>query len=170
MNVLDAFRQDLRYTLRSLRAKPGFAGAVIVTLALGIGANAAMFGIVDRMLFRPPSMLRDPATTHRVYVYETHRGQADVDSYYQYARYRDLSSLTTSFSAVAGYKQGTMAIGVGDAAREMTVAAVSASFFGFFDAPPALGRYFTVAEDSIPDGQPVAVLSIGRARPRDQSD
>src|SRR5258708_39784291 len=52
-----------------------------------------------------------------------------------------------------------VSVGVGDAAREMWVASVSASFFGFFDAPPVLGRYFTSAEDSIPNGSPVAVLS-----------
>src|SRR5258708_39097093 len=52
-----------------------------------------------------------------------------------------------------------VSVGVGDAAREMWVASVSASFFGFFDAPPGLGRYFTSAEDSIPNGSPVAVLS-----------
>ena len=53
---------DLKYAVRGLRAKPGFAIAVVSTIALGIGANAAMFGIVDRLLFRPPPLLRDPAT------------------------------------------------------------------------------------------------------------
>ena len=61
--------------------------------------------------------------------------------------------------SVAGYTQRDLAVGVGDAAREMRIGVVSASFFGFFDAPPALGRYFTDAEDQPPAGAPVAVLS-----------
>jgi putative ABC transport system permease protein len=146
MPGFDAFRQDLRYTLRGLRAKPGFTIAVVLTLALGIGANAAMFGIVDRMLFRPPPMLKDPGTAHRVYFYQTSRGQERASGNYQFARYRDLAANTTSFASSAGYAQRDLAVGIGDAAREMPIGCVSASFFGFFNAPPALGRYFTAAE------------------------
>ncbi len=159
MPFLDQFAQDIRYTLRGLRAKPGFTAAVVITLALGIGANAAMFGIVDRMLFRPPPMLRDPETAHRLYFYQTSRGKENVNGGYQYARYRDLSAMTTSFSSMAGYTQRDLAIGAGDQSREMSVGVVSSSFFGFFDAPPQLGRYFNAAEDSVPEGQPVAVIS-----------
>jgi predicted permease len=60
---------------------------------------------------------------------------------------------------MAGYTSRPLAVGVGDAAREMQIGVVSASFFGFFDAPPALGRYFTVSEDQPPGGEPVVVLS-----------
>ena len=159
MPVFDAFRQDLRYTVRGLRAKPGFTIAVVLTLALGIGANAAMFGIVDRMLFRPPPMLKDPGTAHRVYFYQTNRGQERASGGYQYARYRDLAANTTSFASSAGYTQRDLAVGIGDAAREMSIGCVSASFFGFFNAPPVLGRYFTSAEDAVPEGAAVVVLS-----------
>src|ERR1041384_5414841 len=157
--VLDSLRDDLRYAIRGLRTRPGFALAVVFTLALGIGANAAMFGIVDRLLFRPPPLLHDPATAHRVYLYQTFRGKERSNSGYQYARYADLARWTHSFSRAAGYSNRDLAVGVGDAAREMHIGVVSASFFGFFDAPPALGRYFGEGEDAPPSGAPVAVLS-----------
>ena len=91
--------QDLTYAIRGLRAKPGFALAVVVTLGLGIGANAAMFGIVDRLLFRPPPMLKDPATAHRIYTAETHRGKERAGGVGRYARFTDLSKWTTLLRA-----------------------------------------------------------------------
>ena len=157
--ILDNLLHDLKYALRGLRLKPGFAIAVIVTLGLGIGANAAMFGIVDRLLFRPPAMMKDPATAHRLYVAQTFRGKERINNPSQYARYLDFKKLTRSFSDVAGYTQRDLAIGVGDASREMRVGVVSANFFRFFDAPPVLGRYFTEAEDDPREPAPVAVLS-----------
>ena len=157
--ILDNLTQDLKYAIRGLRTKPGFAIAVVSTLGLGIGANAAMFGIVDRLLFRPPPLLRDPAATHRVYVSQTFRGERRTQEVGRYARYTDLTKWTRSFSRTAGHARRDLAVGVGDAAREMSIGVVSASFFTFFDAPPALGRYFTAAEDMPPAGAPVVVLS-----------
>jgi len=154
-----AFRQDLRYTLRGLRNAPAFTAAVIVTLALGIGANSAMFSIVDRLLFRAPPMLRNPALAHRVYLASTYRGKVNFNEGVQYARYTDFTNWTTSFSRLAEVTEEKLAIGSGDQARQMQVGVVSASFFGFFDAPPVLGRYFTAAEDRPPNGTPVAVLA-----------
>ncbi len=151
--------QDLRYALRALAKSPGFTLGVVLTLALGIGANVTMFSVVDRMLFRPPPLLHDPAATHRVYLAQTYRGTEQASGSLQYARYVDLTSWTTSFSRTAAFSEEDLAIGVGAEAREMRVAMVSASFFGFFDAPPALGRYFTAAEDSPPTGTAVAVLA-----------
>ncbi len=151
--------QDLRYALRTLAKSPGFTLGVALTLALGIGANVTMFSVVDRMLFRPPPLLHDPAATHRVYLAQTYRGTQQASGSLQYARYVDLTSWTTSFSRTAAFSEEDLAIGVGAEASEMRVAMVSASFFGFFDAPPALGRYFTAAEDSPPTGTTVAVLA-----------
>src|SRR5262245_37354842 len=57
---LDQLFQDVRYAFRGIRRSPGYAITVILTLALGLGANAAMFGVVDRLLFRPFAYMRDP--------------------------------------------------------------------------------------------------------------
>jgi putative ABC transport system permease protein len=156
---LDQLLDDVRYALRGLRASPGFTAGVVLTLGLGLGANTAMFGVVDRLLFRAPPLLRDPGTAHRVYTMFTHRGTEQLQSGLQYARYRDIARFTHSFSAVAAFSFNDVAIGSGDAAREMHVAAVSPSFFTFFDAPPALGRYFTETESAPPHAAPLAVLS-----------
>src|SRR5437762_1187766 len=156
---MDTVLQDLRYALRTLATSPGFTLGVVLTLALGIGANVTMFSVVDRMLFRPPPLLHDPSATHRVYLTWMHRGEQVLDGGVQYARYVDLTNWATSLSRTALFTEEDLAIGVGTEAREMRVAMVSASFFGFFDAPPALGRYFTTAEDYPPNGTPVAVLA-----------
>ena len=157
----NAFAQDFRYAVRGLRLKPGFTLAVVATLGLGIGANTAMFGIVDRLLFRPPELMRDPATAHQVYVYETFKGDESVNGVGSFVRFADLSKWTTSFSSTAAYTESDIAVGVGDAARVRQIGIVSASFFSFFDAPPAIGRYFTEDEDRPPGGAAVAVLSYG---------
>jgi predicted permease len=156
---LDHLWQDLRYAIRGLRLKPGFAAAIVLTLGLGLGANAAMFGIVDQLLFRPPPLLKDAEHTHRVYWAQTYRGKENVNEVGRYARYVDFTGLTSSFARTAGYTLRDLAVGVGEDAREMHIGVVSASFFGFFDAPPELGRYFSAAEDQPPAGEPVVVLS-----------
>ena len=156
---LEHLQQDIAYAMRGIRAKPGFTLAVVATLALGIGANAAMFGIVDRMLFRPPPRLRDASATHRIYLFQTYRDVKRAREVFPYARFVDIAASTTSFDRIAAYSPRQLAVGSGEAAREMRVGAVSASFFAFFDAPAALGRYFTAAEDRPPAGSAVAVLS-----------
>src|SRR5205823_3629408 len=103
--------------------------------------------------------LHDPGATHRIYVAQTYSGKEQAGGYMQYARYVDLTSWTNAFARTAAFTEHDLAIGVGTEAREMRVGIVSAGFFGFFDAPPALGRYFTAAEDSPPTGSAVAVLS-----------
>jgi hypothetical protein len=81
MDWWNAFAQDVRYAARGLRLKPGFTIAVVVTLGLGIGANATMFGIVDRLLFRPPAYLIAPDRAARLYFARTSRGKENVQSF-----------------------------------------------------------------------------------------
>jgi predicted permease len=158
---LDHLQQDVRYALRGLRRSPAFTLSVVVTLGLGIGANAAMFGVIDRLMFRPYAYLRDPSQVHRVYLQYTDRDQQSTRDGIEYTRYLDLRRWATAFSASAAYSYSTLAIGSGDTARERRVGAVSASFFSFFDARPALGRFFVAAEDNTPVGASVAVLDYG---------
>ena len=158
---LDHLQQDVRYAIRGLRRSPGFALSAIITLGLGIGANAAMFGVIDRLMLRPHAYLRDAGRVHRIYLQYREQDRQITRESIEYTRYLDLRRWTTSFSATAAYAQGAQAIGIGETARERPIAAVSASFFGFFDARPALGRFFVAAEDTTPVGASVAVLDYG---------
>src|SRR5687768_15863073 len=161
VSVLDALLQDMRYGWRGLKAKPGFTAALVLTLGLGVGANTAMFGIVDRLLFRAPAYMTSPERVHRVYLSHVTDAQWRNQRNFSYRRYLEPSSLATSFDATAAFANRSAAIGTGERARELAVAAVSASFFGFFDAHPALGRFFSAEEDRIPEGARVAVLGYG---------
>jgi putative ABC transport system permease protein len=158
MSMFDEIAQNIRLAFRGILRAPGFAAAVIVTLALGIGANAAMFGVVDRLMFRPYAYLRDPSTVNRVYFQNFNRGTQRTFYNSEYARYEDLKKWTSSFSEYAGFAHMFAAIGTGEASREQSVAMVSASFWNFFDAKPAAGRFFTADEDKTPRGADVAVL------------
>ncbi|MGH7574485.1 MAG: permease prefix domain 1-containing protein [Longimicrobiales bacterium] len=136
---LEGVWQDARGTVRGLRRSPAFTAGVMLTFALGVGANAAMFSLIDRLMFRPPPLMRDPASVHRVYLYRTVRGVEDGTGG-QYARHADLARWTRSFSAVAGHTLEQLGVGVGQDAREMRIGVVTADFFGLFDAPPVAGR------------------------------
>ena len=157
--LLESTWQDLRYAWRGLRSKPAFTAGVVLTLGLGIGANAAMFGIVDRLLFRPPAYLRDASSTHRVYLSWTESGGTTrTERNTEFARYLDFKRWTHDFSSIAAFQTRTVAVGEADNARERPVTVASASYFDFFDARPVIGRFFTASEDSVPVGKPVAVL------------
>ncbi len=159
--LLEQGAQDLRYALRALRRNPGFTVAVILTLGLGIGINTAMFGIVDRLLFRTPPFLRDPDQVHRVYLQWMNRDGLRTEETFEYTRYLDLRRWTTDFSEMAAFSVHPLPVGSGTDAREMPVGIISATMFGFFDAQPVLGRFFSAEEDTVPLGALVAVLGHG---------
>ena len=156
-----ALAHDVRYTLRGLRARPAFSAVVILTIALGIGANTTMFGIVDRLLLRTPAYLIAPDQVHRVYLVTTSDGVEQTMSSIGYKRYLELAQWTTSFSETAAATTFNLAVGTGEATVVKPVGMVSASFFRFFDIRPVLGRFFGPDEDKTPEGAPVVVLSYG---------
>ena len=157
--ALDALVQDIRYAVRGLVHAPGFTVTVVVTLALGIGANIAMFGVIDRLMFRPFPFLRSPGDVHRVYLESTYRGHRGTNTVFPYRRYLDLREARGPITDFAAVTEWRFAVGTGDASRVVKVAGVTSSFFGFFDAPPILGRYFFADEDQPPSGRRVAVIS-----------
>ncbi|HKP27862.1 MAG TPA: ABC transporter permease, partial [Gemmatimonadales bacterium] len=155
---LDTTLQDLRYALRGLRRRKVFAAGVILTLALGIGANATMFGLVDRMLFRAPPGLIAAERVHRVYRHRLSEGQPRIDRNYSVPIWQDLLHESHSFDRVAAFQTRPLSIGEGDAVRELPVTIASATYFDFFDARPVRGRFYGAREDSLPAGEPVVVL------------
>jgi putative ABC transport system permease protein len=156
---VDALIHDVRHTMRGVRRRPGFALAVIATLGLGLGANVAMFTIVDRLLFRPPAFLEDPGRVHRVYLTQRMDGADVTEAHTSYTRYRDLARWSTTFSTLAAFQARQLPVGRGEETRLMDVGTVSASYFDLFDAHAVAGRFFSSREDSVGAATPVAVLS-----------
>ena len=146
--------QDLRYGLRTLRRSPGFTGAALVTLALGIGANAAIFSVVNAVLLRPLPY-REPdrlVQLVRSYQYGPAPGQDG-------RRYLFFREHLRSLEALAAYRgAGSVNMVRGDRAEFVSLSQVSKEYFAVFGVQPALGQPFG-AEHDVAAGPPVAILS-----------
>lgn len=158
---LESMLQDIRYAIRGLLHSPVFTITVIATLGLGIGANAAMFSVIDRIMYRPYPHLRDPGSVHRVYLQTTFSERRSTNTVIPYARFLDLQRRTQSFSEYAVVSERRLAVGEGVDTRVRKVAGVSASLFPLFGVQPATGRFFGPAEDTTPMGSLVAVMGYG---------
>src|SRR5262245_46018107 len=110
----DALRDDVRYSLRQLRRAPGFSAALAVTFALGIGANATMFEILDRLLFRPPAFMPDADRVGRIYLRRTRPdGSERIDNNISYLRYLELRDHTRAFAQTAAvYQDDQRVVGI----------------------------------------------------------
>jgi predicted permease len=157
---LDAFAQNLRWAARSLRRSPGFTTAVVLTIALGLGANAALFGVIDRLMFRPPASLREPSQVNLVYLYWRIAGRYDVPRpQMRRIQFDNIARATRPFDAIAGFYDQSLSVGSGTAKADRTVSEVTPDFFRFFVARPVQGRFIDAADEAVLAGAPVAVIS-----------
>src|SRR5512132_2380460 len=130
----------LRLAFRSLRRTPGFFAAAVLVLAIGIGANATMFGVVDRLLLRPPPHVVDPDRVVRVYVHQQLPGIGDFNTAtVSFPDYTDLRDRDRDFSAVAAFGDTRVDYGRGRDARELRAIYASRSLFPLLGVRPALG-------------------------------
>lgn len=155
-DVVQDILVDVRYAARGLLRRPGFATTAAICLAVGIGANAAMFGIVDALLLRPPSGVRDPRSLVWISLKVAGTDQTTSSSSFSYADYVDFER-SSSASGLAAYAFGRNSFGRGADALEINTLIVTPTFMALLGVAPALGRFFTPGDDR-PEATPVAVL------------
>jgi putative ABC transport system permease protein len=154
----DAIRQNVRDAARGLRRTPGMAASVVILLALGIGANATMFEIVDRLLLRPPDHLADADRLRMVY---SQRPTLSLPRFARNLTYSDVADLKAlpALEAVAAFTQRRgMTMGTGAEARKIDVQLAEASYFTTLGVRPLLGRFYRQSEDE-PGAPLTAVVS-----------
>jgi putative ABC transport system permease protein len=159
---LDDFWSDLRYAARSLRREPIFSAFIMLTLALGIGANAAMFSVADRLLLRGPAHVRDAERMVRFYSTTRERdGRDATTSLHGYVTYALMKRDARSFDGVAAYQRSDGTLGAGPTAERIFVGRATADFFPVLGVRPELGRFYSGIEDDPAGAQRVAVVSHG---------
>lgn len=145
----EALAQDTRLALRRMRATPGLTLAIVMTLALGIGTNAAMFQIADRLLFEPPAQVSHPEQLANVLFETSYPLEHNVDASVR-GSYPTLASLESSPSigGLAMHDPEHLSVGLGQSAWRAPAELVSTNYFTVLGARPELGRLFSPAADS----------------------
>ncbi len=146
--------EDIRYGLRMLRQAPGFALIVVLMLALGIGANTALFSVVNGVLLHP---LPYPEPEQLVRLHES-KPSFETGSI-SYPNFRDWQKENKTFSAMAVSRDNSFALsGVGEA-EQVNAELISSDFFSLLGVKPVVGRVFAPGEDEI-GAAPVAIISV----------
>ena len=152
---MDSIWQDLRYALRLFAGSPGVTASAVLALALGIGANTAIFSLVNGVLLRPLAGVRDPGGL--VSLERTQNGKTSSAAYPDYVDYRDHSSSFVGLGAHCGtplsFNNGTPERLRGDL--------VTGNYFSLLGVTPAIGRLIAPDDDDQPGAHAVAVLSYG---------
>src|SRR5262245_25965220 len=150
--ALETARQDLRYGARMLLKQPGFTLVSVITLALGIGANTAIFSLVNSALLRPLAVAK-PERLARIYL----RGSQGTS----FPNYRDLATGNQVFSELAGHAVMQLNLGRGEAMTRIGGELVTGNYFATLGVRPMIGRTFGTETDGTPGAHPVAVVGNG---------
>lgn len=156
MTVLDGVRQDLRYAIRQLRRSPGFAAVAVLTLALGIGANAAIFSVVDGLFLRPPPQVSHPDRLVWIYTSDFSGPPYGASSYPDFEAFRDRTDL---LSGAAAFSPRPVNLVEGGRTMRLMSEMVSDDYFDVLGVRPERGRGFRREEGESPT--PVAVIGHG---------
>lgn len=151
--MLDAFFKDLRHSLRMFAQSPAFTLAAVAALTLGIGANTAIFSVVNAVLLKPVAFPEPDRVV--MFMNVSPRGSGPAASPAKFQHYREQGAVVQDVSA---FTTGRMNLTGGTFPEQLRSGTVSADFFKLVGAPVALGRTFTADED-VPNGPHVAVLS-----------
>ena len=150
---IDDTTQDVRYGLRGFRKNPGFTAVAILTLAIGVGANLAIFNVFDALLLRP---LPVPHASELITMTRVQQGNSGA--HFSYPQVQQLSEHTELFTALCGIGSDTLYVGPVEALEPVGAAWVSGRYFDTLRLAPFMGRLLTAADDT-PAATPVAVLS-----------
>jgi predicted permease len=157
--IVEAFLQDLRFSFRMLRKSPGFAAVATLTLALGIGANTAIFTLLDRILLRSLPVKDPQQLVLLEIVGGQYYGNSSGDSVVSYPMYRDFQDHNEVFSSMFCHRFTSASLSFGGQAERVRIELVSGTYFSVLGVRPALGRTFTPDDDRVPNGEPLVVLN-----------
>lgn len=160
--VLDVLRQDLAHALRSLLRVPGFTVLAACTLALGVGANGAVFSLLDQMFGQPPEGLEEPALLRRLYTqFPNHPlDPGMIFPFFHYLAFSAVEQVVEPGSALAAWTPSSeQTLNDGDLERTVRASWVTYDFFGVLGVGAARGRLFAEEEARVTDDVPVAVIS-----------
>lgn len=154
---MEALLQDIRYALRRLRKSPAFSAVAVLTFALGIGANTAMFSVINAVLLRP---LPYPDSDNLVQIYETDTSRGTTKGPVSAYNFADWQKQASVFEGMSAYGFDSFSYRSGNLAERMSGVTVTPDFFRVLGVAPALGRNFQANEDA--PGKPhSAILSYG---------
>jgi putative ABC transport system permease protein len=165
---MNTLRQDLRYGARMLLKKPGFTIAAVLTLALGIGGNAAIFGLVNSILLRPLPY-RQPERLYTIWEFIPKLRDRFPSLPVSARHYLEWREQSIFFEQIAVVSPSSMNLTDAGEPERLGAARVSANFFSMVGVDPQLGRAFVEGEDK-PQAQPVAVISDSLWRRRFDND